>query len=439
MKAVLIACSYPPDPVVGSFRAEKLVNALLEGGHAVDVITARLPGEEGSLRVERADLRVHAVREVPGPKTLYRRVKRALVAARGGGASEGNAAGSVPRDRHVPGWRRFLLSLVWVPDDRQGFIPAALWRALPLMRRAVDLVYTTAPPFSDHLVGLVLKRVTGVRWVAEFRDPWVENRNRSASVRSRPVDALNRWLERQCVRHADQLVAVSEGTAGLLRGKLPSGETDRVLLALNGIDNLLPAGSATGRGGGPFRMMHLGNCYGGRDPRLFLRALAGIAGRRGLTARDVRIDFVGHCRVFHGESLEELAQDLGIGELVHFTDWIPISEARARAREADLFLLPLPHHRGIIPNKLFDYLGFRKPILALVHPEGEAARMLERLGGHYLVRDERQESMEEALEQALGRRHEVRYSTDREALLAEWTTDHQLRDLLTAVEALAAR
>jgi glycosyltransferase involved in cell wall biosynthesis len=435
MKILMIACSYPPDPFVGSFRADKVARAMRDAGHEVDVITARRPDERASLRVNEPGLRVHTVRERGGPLTLYRRLARGLrpngsstnpdsVSARltgSAGAAEG---------RKVPLWKRYMLSAVWVPDDRQGFIPAALRRARPIMRDGIDLLYTTAPPFSDHLIGLILKRRSGVQWTAEFRDPWIENANRHAYLRSRGMDAVNRFLERRCVRRADRLVAVSRGTADLLRAKLPAHEQDKVLLAMNGIDNLMPEDEVQA-GSGPLRIAHIGNCYGSRDPRLFLRALAAVAHRRQLTDMDVQVEFIGNCRSYRGESLQHLVAELGISGIVRFADWMPQSEARARASAADLFLLPFAQERGIIPNKLFDYLGFRKPILAFVHGEGEVAQMLRRLDGHFLVTDQEQGTAERMIERALDTARDTVVGSQSQALLEAWTTPSQMRQLLS--------
>jgi glycosyltransferase involved in cell wall biosynthesis len=440
MKILMIACSYPPDPFVGSFRADKVARAMRDAGHEVDVITARLPDERNALRVDEPGLRVHTVRERWGPLTLYRRLARRVrrngsgqeaetahpASGRTRGAGDGGAAGT----HKVPRWKRYLLSAVWVPDDRQGFIPAALGRARPLMRNGIDLIYTTAPPFSDHLVGLILKRRTGVRWTAEFRDPWIENANRHAYVRSRGMDAINRFLERRCVTRADRLVAVSQGTAVLLRAKLPARERHKVLLAMNGIDNLMPEHELPA-GSGAIRVAHIGSCYGSRDPRLFLRALAAVAHRRHLTGADVQVEFIGNCRSYGGESLQQMVAELGISDIVRFADWMPQSEARARARAADLFLLPFAQEQGIIPNKLFDYLGFRKPILAFVHAEGEVAHMLRRLDGHFLVTDQNQDTAERVLENALDGARDTDVGRQGQALLEEWTTRSQLRQLLS--------
>lgn len=432
MRILLIACSYPPDPVVGSFRAAKLARAFSSAGHDVDVVTSRLEGESDALRVDAPRLRVHTVREVAGPPAAYRRLKAAFGRQPAVATAERPVARAPRHDPEPSRWKRYLLSAMSVPDNRKGFVPAALARSRSILRDGIDLVYTTAPPFSTHLAGLAIRRTTGTRWVAEFRDPWTENKSRR-HLRSRGADAVNRWLERMCVKHADQLVAVSEGTRALLAAKLPVERREDVLLALNGIDNLLPSAELAEVADGAFRIVHLGDCYAGRDPRPFLRALASVASRNQLTTCDIRMDFIGNCRHYAGTSLEQLVEELGLGDIVVFHDWMPQGEARRRARTADLFLLPFPRHQGLIPNKLFDYLGFRKPILAFVDPDGEAARILRRTGRHHLVTDASPEAAERAIETALAERGRRVDTGDSESALLELTTERQMHNLLAAL------
>jgi glycosyltransferase involved in cell wall biosynthesis len=432
MRILLIACSYPPDPVVGSFRAAKLARAFSNAGHEVDVVTSRLEGESNALRVDAPRLRVHTVREVAGPQAAYRRLKAALAGRTPETAPGPSRPGGRRHEPEPPRWKRYLLSAMSVPDNRKGFVPAALAKARPILRSGVDLVYTTAPPFSTHLAGLAIRRTAGIRWVAEFRDPWTENKSRR-HLRSRGADAVNRWLERLCVRHADQLVAVSEGTRVLLAAKLPEHRRRDVLLALNGIDNLLPVAEVADITSGAFRIVHLGDCYAGRDPRPFLRALANVVARKRLDARDIRMEFIGNCRHYAGASLEGLVAELGIADVVVFHDWMPQTEARRQARTADLFLLPFPRHQGLIPNKLFDYLGFRKPILAFVDPEGETARILRRTGRHHVVTDASVEAAERAIETALAERGRSADADGSESVLLELTTERQMHNLLTSL------
>ncbi len=70
-------------------------------------------------------------------------------------AEPASEAGGYTVPTRVPFWKRAIFSLLWLPDDRQGFIGPAVRAARSLLRRG-DIVYTTAPPFSMHLVGLRL-------------------------------------------------------------------------------------------------------------------------------------------------------------------------------------------------------------------------------------------------------------------------------------------
>lgn len=444
MRVLLIAHTFPPAPVVGAFRAAKVAEALRKAGHHVEVITARLPGESEAIRVEEPRLRVHAVKPVPHPRYLYLWVKRQI--RRGADQDAATNGGSSPA-RQTPGplqemaeytpeltppaWKRLLLSLMMVPDEDQGFIPSALSASVPLFRRGIDLVYTTAPPFSDHLVGLLLKRFTGVRWAAEFRDPWSEGPERLPVLRSRPADAAHRWLERRCLARADHVIAVAEETRDLLTAKMEPRYGKRAILALNGIDHLQQAQTSSE---GPFRILYTGTFGAGRDPRPFLEALASLKRRRALTAEDIQVEFIGQGRIYHGISIEDHARQIGISDLISFTDWMPQEWCRDRMADADLLLLLFRDQRLQIPNKLFDYLGARRPILALVDDRGEAARMLRQAGGHYLVTDSTPASMETALETAIRQRGSREHQSD-EKLLREWTTEEQMSRLMLALGA----
>ena len=436
MNVLLIACSYPPDPVVGAFRAAKVAEAFHRAGHDVRVITRRIDGDTGSVRSSDPGLRVETVPVLPGPVRAFVAAKQRL---KGGekislGKADDSDSESRSRDREIPLWKRHLLAALRTPDSFQGFILPAITRALPILREGIDLVYTTAPPFSDHLIGLALKQLTGVRWVAEFRDPWTDNRNQPAHLRSAPADRLDVWLESACLLRADRVVSVSEGIQELLMAKVPSAPAHRFVLALNGIDELASVPERT-IPEGPFRIVHTGSFYGCRDPRPFLRALAAVVTRRGLTNADVRVDFVGHCRTYLGISVEQFASELDIGAMVHFHDWMPQEEARAISSAADLLLLPFPARPHLIPNKLYDYLGTRKPILAFLDGSGEPARMLRRLGGHYVITDgeDAVSSAERALETALHNRRSPRNAERDEAILREWTTEQQMEQLLNAL------
>ena len=450
MHVLLLAYHYPPDPAVGSLRPAKVARAFREAGHRVTVITARLPGETAAVRETSDGLDVRTVLPIPNPREFYKLAKGWLRPAAGAHADGSGAAAAAQHgevglreneaQRDVPTWKRAIFSLLWLPDDRQGFIAAAVSAAYGLMRHEpVDVLYTSAPPFSTQVAGLVLKATTGVSWAAEFRDPWTSNPFKPATVRTSFSDGAERWMERQTVRTANWLVAVSQGIADELEELVADDERDKLLLIRNGIDRLLPPRPAGGAGapGRPLRIVHAGTFYGQRDPRPFFEALAAVRRTHGLGREQVEVLLLGRSRRFHAVDLEVLARELGIDDLVEFRDWVPQAEARALIESADLLLLLAQEQPVQVPNKLYDYLGTRAPILAFVDAEGESARLLQRVGGHYVVTENDTDAARRALEAALTAAErgggDGARAADDAAVLEEWTTERQMRRLVSAV------
>lgn len=428
MKVLLIAWSYPPDRLVGGLRAAKVAKTFLAAGHEVHVVTAKLAEREAQ-RPKAERLRIHPVFSLPNPTAAYGRLKRKLDdRVMRSGEVFGRHISSAEGDRSSRSrWRRTLLSILHLPDKWNGFIIPALLKGLRLVRQ-MDLVYTTAPPFSDHLVGLALKRIAGIRWVAEFRDPWTENPFSSLESRSRVGEGLNRWLERCCLDSADQVVAVTEGIGELLAKHSTILSTDQIIVARNGIDTL-EVGEHPGGGSPPITLLYLGSIYGRRDPRPFLVALSDLRKDYGFGPGEVEVQFVGECETVDGVPLDTIASDLEISDLLSTRAWVPHHEAMDLIHRADILLLLATDQPLQVPNKLYEYLGTGKPIVAFADDKGEVARMLRRVGGHHLVSGDDPRLVRQTLGHALGLGGgDQREKADR-AVLREWTTETQMEHL----------
>jgi hypothetical protein len=433
-RVVLIAYHFPPDPAVGSLRAAKVARAFRDSGRRVDVVTARLPGETGMRRTEDPALQVHPVTLLPNPGEIFLRLRARLLAGRPHpqGLTEDSGVGWTPPTR-VPGWKRLLFSLLWLPDDRQGFILPAWRKARSLVRAGAGLVYSTAPPYSPHLVGLALKSMMGVRWVMELRDPWVDSPQKPWWVRTRATDTLDARLERACLRRADLVVVASEGIRRGLATRLPVPGSSRLALVRNGIDHLADSAPSR-RSAGPVRIGYAGSFYHCRDPRPFLRGLAAVRRELQLGPEQVRVDFIGSCRSIGPVSVDKELDALGLSDIVYIRDWLPHAAAKALLDESDVLLLLAQQQPDQVPNKLYEYLGTRRPILAFADADGETTQMLQRVGGHYVVTGEDEAEVERVVREALtSAMLGDRPATD-DRILKEWTTDVQLRRLLVAVD-----
>ena len=425
---LLITQAFPPEPVVGSLRAANVARAFHDAGHRVVVVTATVEGEAPGLRDWLPGVTVHTI--ALGPRyrerltRLFRRLQSLLPRAPQAAAGFAPAAAGDGRAGPASGVRGLLLSLVWIPDDELRFVWPAYRAARRLLREKVDFVYTSAPSHSTNLVGLLLRRLHAVRWAAEFRDPWCYPH--SAPV-TPFVARANRYLERLSINAADYLVTVTDQTAELYRQRL-GVRAGKVVVARNGIPSF--TAREPRRPGGPFRIVYSGSIYGGRDPRAFIRAVAEVAPECAAAGIPLAVDiFAGDARA--DVPLDAWVSDLGLTDVVRVHDWLPHAEIQRVLRSADLLLLLAQRQPLQVPNKLYEYLGTRVPILAVADEQGETARMLRQAGGHYVVARDAPADIARALREAIARRDEAPAASAE--VVDEWLTERQMQRLLHAV------
>jgi glycosyltransferase involved in cell wall biosynthesis len=263
---------------------------------------------------------------------------------------------------------RSLSRRVLVPDENVGWNLTAIPAAVRIVRsEGIDVVLTTSPPNSVHLIGAAVKRTTGVRWVADLRDSIATHPHRRverAAVRAK--EKVSESVARLVARQADVIVGASEAIAEEASTLEPTGVVTTIQ---NGADFDDFAGLDYHRGD-RFRITHTGSFFGKRDPRPFLSAVA----ESGLT--DVVARFVGDFRAADGE----WAERLGLGPRLELHPYVPRREALALQRDSDALLLLIPEAagrgQGVLSGKVFEYLAAERPILAAVPPEGAAAELI---------------------------------------------------------------
>ena len=421
---LLVSQAFPPDAVVGALRAGNVARAFRDAGYRVLVVTAATDGEVAGEREWLSGVLVKTV--AIGPR--YRDRLTAFLrrwqspAARSENPRVAQTAPSPSAGR----FRSLALSLVWIPDDELRFVLPA-YRAARRLLTGVDLVYTTAPSHSTNLVGLLLRRLHRVRWCAEFRDPWCYPQ--SAPV-TPFVGRVNRLLERLCLNAADHLVTVAEQTANLYRQRLGSS-AGKVIVVRNGIPALNPRPRHTT--GKPFRIVYSGNIYGGRDPRAFLQAVRMVSGEYEAAGKPLRVELFVSEPWVGDVSLESYVRDLGLAGVAHLREWVPHAEMQRILAESDLLLLLAQRQPLQVPNKLYEYLGTGVPILAVTDADGETARMLHDVGGHYVVEQDTADDIASALRTALMAAGDAGAGMSSRDLLEEWLTERQMQRLVSAI------
>jgi glycosyltransferase involved in cell wall biosynthesis len=257
-----------------------------------------------------------------------------------------------------------------VPDENVSWNLTAIPAAIRIARsEGIDVVLTTSPPSSVHLIGAAVKRAARIPWVADLRDSLVAHPHRRAeSALVRAKESGEHAVARLVARQADAITCVSEAIVDEIREREPRGSVHHIS---NGADFDDFAGLEYTRGA-RFRITHTGSFFGKRDPRPFLRALAGVD--------DVVARFVGDFRSADREWAEELA----LGDRLELIDYLPRRRALELQRDSEALLLLIPdaggRGKGVLSGKVFEYLAAERPILAVVPPDGAAAELLRETG-----------------------------------------------------------
>jgi glycosyltransferase involved in cell wall biosynthesis len=259
-----------------------------------------------------------------------------------------------------------------VPDENVMWNTTAIPNAIAIARReGIDVVLTTSPPGSVHLVGAAVKRATGAKWVADLRDSIALHPHRSTEgIGARAKQKARAGVAHLVARQADAIVTAADAITQETKGLNPRGP---VVTIANGSDFDDFAGLEY-RHTDRLRLTHTGSFFGHRDPKPFLRALK----QSGLD--DVTVRFVGDFRPGDREFLDSLE----LGARVELIDYVPRRESLRLQRESDALLLLIPEAggrgRGVLSGKVFEYLAAERPILAVVPPEGAAAALLRDTG-----------------------------------------------------------
>ncbi len=378
MKRLLIITYYwPPTGGSGVQRWVKFSKYLPEFGWQPVVYTPENP--EQLARDESLLADIPACAEVVKtrilePYELYRRLT-------GGKKGEGEVN---PVNAQQKNWKQRLSLWVrgncFVPDPRIGWVrPSVRFLKKYLAEHPVDAVVTTGPPHSVHLIGLGLKKALGLRWIADFRDPWTEMFYYKHLGLGPAADRRHHRLEQAVLDGADAVISVSPPVAADFRAKTKTP----VVLITNGFDedDFAEAGEPSSGAPAPqrprtkVRLVHTGLFAADGNPINLWDALAERCAADPAFRERLQIRLAGKVDAAVTEAVR--ARGLG-GNLVEL-GYLPHDETVREQRAADILLLPLrrePEYAKVLPGKIFEYLAARRPVLGIGQEDGAAAAVL---------------------------------------------------------------
>lgn len=361
--------SYPPDM---PFDAELLSRVPTN----VEVISARvfrpLAKVSGTLRRDPASKRTHAsFRPVP---------------------TGGSAAPSLSlRPSLVRRVYTTLDELTSIPDKEIGWLaPAVAKGLLSIIRRRPAVLYSSAPPWSGQLVALALARISGLPWVADFRDPWARapwRETQAARIRRAAVT-----LERRVVNRADAILFATRTNRDEYAAHYGPDLARKFQVVCNGCDPQEFVDLKGAESSGRFVLLHAGSLYGARTPVPLFSAIA-LALQSGAISREH------FCFRLIGSTNADFplaASALGLDGVVEFLPRMPRQKILNEMASASCLVVLQPGTTVSVPGKLYEYLAVGRPILALSE-EGETSDLVRESGIGIAVAPQDEAAIEAAL------------------------------------------
>lgn len=254
-----------------------------------------------------------------------------------------------------------------VPDRYWPWYFSAVALGQQLIREHdIDVIWSTYPVLTTHLIGRNLSKKTGKPWIADFRDPLQCHYNPAYQHFNR----LMRYLERKVITQASAVITTSQAAAGLYRSLYPAEPPAKFQVIENGFVPLdLPPATTPEK----FTLLYSGALYGnGRDISGIFRAIADLQQQKVVTTENFVLKFRGSVKP---KEVDNTLEHLGISALVEFLPAVPFTQAQAEMMQCSANLLIQDQIFNYqVPGKLYDYIQSGKPLLAICPPDSATAQ-----------------------------------------------------------------
>ncbi len=383
MKKVLVISYYfPPGGGSAVQRVLKFVKYLPQYGWEPVVLTAR--EKDYALRDN------SLLTEIPENVKVYRTSAPDLYQLYGRlGSSEKKsktdlsamAVGKTGKGNWLERLALLIRSSLFVPDARIGWLPFALRNGKKIIQEEkIKVIFTSSPPFTTALIGGLLKTVTHLPWISDYRDPWTQ----AYFYFQRPLVSkrVEEFLEKCLLKKTDKIVSINERILQALGKKYGYWQKKKWAIIPNGYDpddfeGIEPIKYPF------FTITYTGTINTKMNPGSLLKAVRELNQMYPEFGRKTRLNFIGRI----GNDVISMFNDPELKKNIKLIAHLPHRECLRYTMGANLLLLLIPESQNsalIMTGKLFEYLSSGNPILCL-SDHGDAASLIQKTGAGFTI------------------------------------------------------
>ena len=265
---------------------------------------------------------------------------------------------------------QYIRANYFIPDARKYWIkPSVKYLSNYLKENNIDAIITTGPPHSMHLIGLQLKQKLGIKWIADFRDPWTDIDYFHQLPLTKKALKKHHQLEKQVVNTADCILVVGKT---MKKNYLKFNKNIEVLT--NGFDGDLNTTKVILDK--KFTLVHVGMLNADRNPKILWKVLSELIVENENFANDFQLKLIGKLAKEVTQSIEKHQ----LATVVKNIDYLPHKEVISHQKSAQILLIAVnkvPSAKGILTGKIFEYLQANRPIIAIAPTDGDLAEIIQ--------------------------------------------------------------
>ena len=261
-----------------------------------------------------------------------------------------------------------FVNQMFIPDPYVGWYFTGRLKAQNIFKaHPIDLIFTTSPRETPHLIGLSLKKRYNKPWIADFRDPWLEKAQRPN--RSKLLDYIERYMQKSVLNYSDRILTAWPGIGREFK-KTSASFSDKVEVLYNGFDNddfcdISPVHFDT------FTLLYAGSLHKALNPEPIFSGLHRLYEKHPDLRQKIQVVLLGRQDAY----VHKVVKNYGLQSEVKTISQVAHRDSLSFVIGANVLFFCVPD-TSWVPSKIFEYMRSNKPILAVSDSQSEAVRII---------------------------------------------------------------
>jgi len=285
---------------------------------------------------------------------------------------------------------QYIRANYFIPDARKFWInPSVKYLSEYLEKNKIDVVITTGPPHSLHVIGMRLKEKFSMNWIADFRDPWTDIDYFHQLPLTDKSKQKHIALEQEVIQKADAVLVVGK----TMKENYKKFNQNTHVIA-NGFDGELSDNK--NELDEKFAITHIGMMNADRNPKILWKVLAELIDKNPDFSNDLQIKLIGKV----AKEVKQNIHENRLEKYIDFIDYLSHKEVVDYQKSAQVLLLAVnnvPAAKGIITGKVFEYLQAKRPILAIAPTDGDLAEIIKKTNSGIVIDFEDKENLKKTI------------------------------------------